>query len=468
MTFTKTIDLNAHVEDLSCEITLENEIPYASIHFHSLGHGIITAIKLNATGQNTFGDILSINGDNHFLIVLQDLSIPKNTEFSSAKIQLPNKDIRSLKIREVQVKYSDETILDYTEPNLYTYTFDLLDTTNPTELRILNIIRKYEKTAVCLPKENDVGWICACGHFNQTKIDKCLMCSSDKSTMLGYSDRTYFNSLIERQNTAEDKQKKDKKHRNVLLGLIGVLLIGLVSLLINASLLSTRVIYKSVREMQNDLQGSWVYRSDYSGNALWEIDISTNTLIRTYDNGLSYPNDINYYPERGYFISLGSKYIVKKVGDSIVLVESGKYEYTKGKLADNVSNSTTHTNPTISKFDEYISENNISLDNSDVQYNMSNNVNKPFTLKGYAELSDYYNYGFDSDIEADYFCLAVTPIDGSYSDMWYIYCHRDSFKRLYGEALESGTIYVQMVCEIPSYRYDKNQQCMADLQFVVY
>ena len=43
---------------------------------------------------------------------------------------------------------------------------------------------------------------------------------------------------------------------------------------------------------------------------------------------------------------------------------------------------------------EYIYENNISLDNYDVQYNMANNLDKSFILVGYAELDDYYNYGY--------------------------------------------------------------------------
>ena len=80
----------------------------------------------------------------------------------------------------------------------------------------------------------------------------------------------------------------------------------------------------------------------------------------------------------------------------------------------------------------------------------------------------YYNYGFDDDIESSYFCLAVTPSGGSYSDMWYIYCDRDSFQKLFDKVQDSEKIYVQMVCKIPSYRYEKNQQCMAQLEYVVY
>lgn len=122
-----------------------------------------------------------------------------------------------------------------------------------------------------------------------------------------------------------------------------------------------------------------------------------------------------------------------------------------GGNTNSISNST---------YEQIKKENNINLDAKDVQYDMVNNLDKSFALHGTAELDDYYNYGFDDDMEADYFCIRVRPIGGSYSDEWYIYLHRDSFKELY-DKLKMGKKELVLQCKIPKYRYEKNMNNMA-------
>lgn len=119
------------------------------------------------------------------------------------------------------------------------------------------------------------------------------------------------------------------------------------------------------------------------------------------------------------------------------------------------------------KFNQYLFDHSITLTASDVQYNMSNNVGKEFSLVGTAKRSDYYNYGFNSSIESSYFCMSVTPTGGSYTDNWYIYCHRDSFKELFDD-LQAGSVAVNAVCVIPSSRYKSSQGNMAELKYVVW
>ena len=116
-------------------------------------------------------------------------------------------------------------------------------------------------------------------------------------------------------------------------------------------------------------------------------------------------------------------------------------------------------------YQQYLSEHHISLNNFDVQYDLENNKDNLFSLEGTAELSDYYNYGY-SNVESTHFCLAVTPSGGGYTNRWYIYCHRDSFSSVFAKMKEQGTMRVQMVCKIS--RWNKNQGCMAELQYIVY
>lgn len=126
----------------------------------------------------------------------------------------------------------------------------------------------------------------------------------------------------------------------------------------------------------------------------------------------------------------------------------------------------TSTSPEdIHKFEQYLKDNDVLLNNTDVQYDQENNRNKLFSLEGTATLSDYYNYGYD-DVESTHFCLEVTPTEGSYKDRWYIYCSRDSFSNVFEKAKENKEISVKMVCKIT--RLEKNQSRMAELKYIVY
>ena len=69
----------------------------------------------------------------------------------------------------------------------------------------------------------------------------------------------------------------------------------------------------------------------------------------------------------------------------------------------------------------FMDNNNITLTAKDVQFNMSNNLDKDFALFGKAKLDDYYNYGFDTSIEPKYFNVELTPDDG---DSWNLYLER--------------------------------------------
>jgi hypothetical protein len=120
----------------------------------------------------------------------------------------------------------------------------------------------------------------------------------------------------------------------------------------------------------------------------------------------------------------------------------------------------------VSGFEKFMQDNNMTLTAKDVQYDMVNNLDKEFGLDGYAELDDYYNYGFD-DTEKDYFCIDVTPIDGKYNDQWYIYCHRDSFKEVF-DCLKSNSQRVFIKCIIPKSRYEENMNNMAFAESIMW
>ncbi len=82
---TKSYDINAHIEDIKCEIVVENGSAIAVISFKNLGYGDITAIKFNAVGYNSFGDIVAIGNKEKFYLIIQDTTIKKNEVANNLK-----------------------------------------------------------------------------------------------------------------------------------------------------------------------------------------------------------------------------------------------------------------------------------------------------------------------------------------------------------------------------------------------
>ncbi len=122
---------------------------------------------------------------------------------------------------------------------------------------------------------------------------------------------------------------------------------------------------------------------------------------------------------------------------------------------------TDYIEPILSEDEKFMDEYNISLTGKEVQFNLANNLNKEFFLNGNVELCDYYNYGYTN--EKAYFCGQLTPVDGGYSDSWYLYFHRDSFDNVY-EALLEGNLDMRISAKIPSKVYERGQGNMAIVQ----
>lgn len=120
---------------------------------------------------------------------------------------------------------------------------------------------------------------------------------------------------------------------------------------------------------------------------------------------------------------------------------------------------------TTSEVESFKDEHNIDLTAEDVQYNMKNNLDEEFVIAGTAELSNYYNYGFDSSIEEEYFAVEIRPDGASYSDRWYLYFHRESFEDLYYD-LREGEVHIIAKAIIPEWRFQDNQGNMAQVERV--
>ena len=133
-------DLNAHIQNLTCEITYVGGNPLANISFDNLGFETITAIKFDAKGYNSFGDPAIINGKETFTFIIQDLNIVKNTKANGIKVNLPRQDISRLELKEKQVCYADGSVLTYNGENLREFTLSEYEDSED-EKEILNALK---------------------------------------------------------------------------------------------------------------------------------------------------------------------------------------------------------------------------------------------------------------------------------------------------------------------------------------
>jgi len=206
---------------------------------------------------------------------------------------------------------------------------------------------------------------------------------------------------------------------------------------------------------------------------------SKNTWYASKQSDLSLTSDmldVQRVIIQDYYTILEDYYgLSKQQIDAAVAIGNSATNETRGSAMDEYVSTLykgnpnkTSQEPVNDSFAQYISDNSITLDNYDVQYNMANNLDKEFSLVGYAELDDYYNYGFDDKLESSYFCLQVTPENGKYSDAWYIYCYRNSYQNLFDKTQAAGKKYVKMICCIPKGRFEEGQNNMATLRYVVY
>lgn len=108
--------------------------------------------------------------------------------------------------------------------------------------------------------------------------------------------------------------------------------------------------------------------------------------------------------------------------------------------------------------EQFSIDNNIELKAIDVEFDMSNNVDKNFLIEGSASLDDYYNYNYSNE-RANMFCVRVRPNSNDAGNPWYVYFDREEFKDLYN-ALKLGDQDILVNAVNPA---NKNEENMGNL-----
>ena len=203
----KVIDINAHIEDLKCEISTDNGSVLAKISFTNLGYGDITAIKFNACGYNSFGDVVPVNGKDKFFLIIQDVVIAMNETATELKARLPNIDMKKLDLEECQICYSDGSIVSYDGNN--SLSFELEEIDDKDQLSALH--KLFSKNARFKPKDLEQGWVCSCGRFNRHEKSVCSLCCKNKSEIIKACSEDSLKKLVEEYKISEEKDREARE-----------------------------------------------------------------------------------------------------------------------------------------------------------------------------------------------------------------------------------------------------------------
>ncbi len=95
----------------------------------------------------------------------------------------------------------------------------------------------------------------------------------------------------------------------------------------------------------------------------------------------------------------------------------------------------------------------------DVEYNIPNKLGTIFLIEGLAELSNYYNYGYDS--EETFFCVRIHPLFDTAKETWYLYFDRGLNEDLYKTLVDKGKIQLLATGILSEDFYEEGQNCQA-------
>ena len=323
----KTIDVNAHIKSLKSDVICENGIATAHVSFENIGYGVITAIKFNAVGFNSFGDIVPIGGKDKFFLIIQDICVQKNGSAVDLKAKLPNPDIRKLEIEENQICCQDGTVFTYAGKEEHIFEVEQFDPADSSESeKVVALQSKFGESFTYLPKELDNGWICGCGCYNSLANDKCIGCQVTKADASTACNPDTLCSLIENYKIAENQRKetelrecqqkeKENKKKKIIYAISAVVAIVIAFLIGHAVVLSGRTTYSSSDEMMAAVAGTYTRYNDITGNASCQLIIADNKVTIVWGMDREMENEVKEWNYKEGTFTTFEKYIVLSNGD---------------------------------------------------------------------------------------------------------------------------------------------------------
>ena len=202
-----TIDLNSPVEILKWNIvSINNNEYYFNISFRNLNQGIISAVKLEIQGFNSFNEIVKVDGEDAFECYIQDLDVQLGCEFENiVPILLPKNDIRNLDITIKEISFNSGKFIYKNRPNKIDLEVEYI-----TEDDELNTLKTYAHKAMCYAEEKNNLWICVCGRPNYESSKKCVRCGLEKDYVFSSLSKERILNETDKRKKIEAEEEKDR------------------------------------------------------------------------------------------------------------------------------------------------------------------------------------------------------------------------------------------------------------------
>lgn len=236
------IDTESPIKIISYEIVkLDNDTIGVKFAIANLEPKEIIAIKFDVTGRDSFNNIIEINGCPQFDLLLQDLHIFGQTkDYITETVQLPDKNIRDIKVIINSVKYSDNSIVQIDKHNFISATKTKIDS------KWKEAAKSMIPSAEYYPRKEQSYWICSCGNVNSNKYISCNSCRNDIDAQIKLLSQDNLElkrkELLEKKaadQLAEEQKKieleaknkkllfQTKKYTKIILPIIIVIILGI-------------------------------------------------------------------------------------------------------------------------------------------------------------------------------------------------------------------------------------------------
>ena len=365
-----SVDINSYIADLTCPVTVKEGKPVVALSFKSLHAGTMTAIKFAVKGYNSFGEIVPVNGEEQFLITVQDISVPQNGMIRNLQVPLPQEDIRKIELMEHQYSFADGTTAMYEGEKWVDYDVELFDPQDTVEKEQLDALKTINSQAAAKPAELENAWVCLCSGYNANEKETCDRCGMEKEAAFEAVNEPALDELVEahkmKQAQAAEADKKKKKMLLLLSIPVALILALIIALVSNAAVLSQRKTFDSAADMQKAMQGNWTAVTEDGKSTSGSIVISENKLESTAsssstkasgsaapssddskasgdtskasNNAAKDTKEITWKPSRGVFKADGKKYTVTANGR---IKDSSGREYKKATTSSKSGSSSS-------------------------------------------------------------------------------------------------------------------------------
>lgn len=175
----KKVDFNAHFSDLNPKLYRENDKNFLRIRLKNVSGKEISSITFEAKGYDYFGDTIKVGEKESFSIVIEALKLKTGEFLENDSIAIAD-DIRKIELKEQKVIFSDGTFEDRKEPQEIIYYVNCFESDSYKDKPELDELLEQDERFCCYPKEEQDGWICACGYLNKYENIRCVNCGHSK------------------------------------------------------------------------------------------------------------------------------------------------------------------------------------------------------------------------------------------------------------------------------------------------